>query len=104
MNLSLCYLKLKQYFEARESATAAIKLNESNAKAYFRRGQAQLVLGEAKLALNDFNQVLSLEPNNKAAQSQVIVCQKIIKQQLQKEKEIYANMFDKFAKVDAQVN
>lgn len=102
LNLSLCYLKLKQYFEARESATAAIKLSKSNVKAYFRRGQAQLVLGEAKLALNDFNQVLSLEPNNKAAQSQVIVCQTIIKQQLQKEKEIYANMFDKFAKVDAQ--
>lgn len=91
-------------FEARDESTEAIKIDECNVKAYFRRGQALIALGEPQLALKDFHEVLRFEPNNKAAQSQVLQCQKLIKEQLSKEKKIYANMFDKFAKVDTQVN
>lgn len=104
LNISLCHLKLNQYFEAKAHATDAIKMDENNEKAYFRRGQALLQLGEPQLAIKDFNEVLRLEPNNKAAQTQLTACQKLIKEQLSREKKIYANMFDKFAKVDAQVN
>lgn len=102
--MSLSFLKIKNYFDARDFATAALAIDPSSEKAYFRRGQAQLALEEAKLALKDFQYVMNLEPNNKAAQTQIIVAQKLIKDQLVNEKRIYANMFDKFAKVDAQVN
>lgn len=102
--MSLCYLKIQNYFDARDSATAALAIHPNSEKAYFRRGQAQLALEEGKLASKDFQYVLDLEPNNKAAQAQIIAAQKLIKGQLMKEKRIYANMFDKFAKVDAQVN
>lgn len=104
LNLSLSYLKLQNYFDARDSATEALKFDENNEKAYFRRGQALLSLGEPHLATKDFNEVLRLEPNNKAGQAQLVACQKQIKEQLSREKKIYANMFDKFAKEDTQVN
>lgn len=103
LNLALCYLKTQEYFEAKNAATTAIELDENNEKAFFRRGQALLYIGEAQLAANDFATVLKLEPNNKAAQVQLTACNKTIKDQLQKEKKIYANMFDKFAKMDTQV-
>lgn len=102
LNMSLCYLKLQQFIEAKTAATAALTLDENNEKAYFRRGQALLALEEATPALKDFQQVLTLEPSNKAARAQINLAQKLIKDQLAKERRIYANMFDKFAKVDTQ--
>lgn len=103
-NLALCYLKLKEHFDAKNSATSALELDPKNEKALFRRGQALLALGEAELAVKDFTEVLNLDPNNKAAQSQLATCQQTIREQLKKEKKIYANMFEKFAKTDTQVN
>lgn len=38
-----------------------------------------------------------------AAASQVLVCKTTIRKQKQKEKQMYANMFDKFAKHDTEV-
>ncbi|KAB0799943.1 hypothetical protein PPYR_07823 [Photinus pyralis] len=102
LNLSLCYYKLKEYFETRQSATAAIELDSKSVKAFFRRGQALLALGEPELASKDFAVVLDIEPDNTAAKAQQALCAKTLKQQLEKEKRIYANMFDKFAKMDAQ--
>lgn len=103
LNLSLCYLKLKEYFDARNAATSAIALDPKNEKAYFRRGQALIGVSEPELALQDFDEVLKLEPNNQAAKAQQTICKKSIQDLLKKEKQIYANMFDKFAKTDIQV-
>lgn len=96
-------MKLSEPFEAKNSATAALDIDEKNEKALFRRGQAYLAIGEPQLAADDFKTLLTVEPNNSAAKSQLAVCNKVLKEQLQKEKKIYANMFDKFAKMDTQV-
>lgn len=89
--------------EAKLTATSAIKINPKCEKALFRRGQALLALGEAELASKDFIEVLKLEPTNKASQMQLTICTKKMREQLKKEKSIYANMFEKFAKMDTQV-
>ncbi|XP_063911396.1 FK506-binding protein 59 [Zophobas morio] len=102
LNLSLCYLKIEDNFEAKTSATAALAIDADNVKALFRRGQALLKLGEPKDASNDFSQCLKLDPENSAAKTQQALCAKTLKEQLQREKKVYANMFDKFAKMDAQ--
>lgn len=104
LNIALCELKLKNYFKAKNAATKALDIDPLNVKALFRRGQALLQLGEAQSAAEDFSQCLKLEPNNTAVKSQQALCGKILREQLQKEKKIYANMFDKFAKMDTQVN
>lgn len=103
LNLALCYLKIGDNFEAKASATEALELAPDNVKALFRRGQALLKLGEPKLASEDFQKCLKLDPGNKAVQTHQALCVKTLKEQLQKEKKVYANMFDKFAKMDAQV-
>lgn len=103
LNLALCYLKLNEPFEAKNSATSVLDIDPKNEKALFRRGQAYLAIGEPQLASTDFKLLLEVEPNNTAAKQQLSICNKALKQQLQKEKQIYANMFDKFAKMDTQV-
>lgn len=103
LNLALCYLKINEHIKARDSCDSALKIDPSNEKAYFRRGQAHLALISPEIALKDFNKVLEIEPKNTAAANQIVVCNKVIKQQLAKEKKLYANMFDKFAKKDKQV-
>ncbi|XP_050308146.1 FK506-binding protein 59 [Anthonomus grandis grandis] len=102
LNTSLCHLKLNDNFEAKAAATKALELDPTNEKALFRKGQALLGLSEAQLAAKEFSDCLKIDPNNSAAKAQLAACNKILKDQLQKEKKIYANMFDKFAKMDTQ--
>ncbi|KAI5634447.1 FKBP-type peptidyl-prolyl cis-trans isomerase domain-containing protein [Phthorimaea operculella] len=105
LNLALVYLKVTpaHYFEAKDHASKALKLDANNVKGLFRRGQALLGLGEAEQALLDFQKVVAAEPQNKAALNQITVCKQTIAKQKQKEKALYANMFDKFAKHDTEV-
>lgn len=105
LNLSLVYLKVTpvHYFEAKDNACKALKIDEKNVKGLFRKGQACLGFGDAEEALQDFEKILEIEPQNKAAANQVIVCKATIRKQKQKEKQMYANMFDKFAKHDTEV-
>ncbi|CAB3226989.1 unnamed protein product [Arctia plantaginis] len=105
LNLALVYLKLTpiDYFEAKDHAVKALKYDEKNVKGLFRKGQAVLGLGDAEEALKAFEKVLEIEPQNKAAANQVLVCKTTIRKQKQTEKQMYANMFDKFAKHDTEV-
>ncbi|OXU31501.1 hypothetical protein TSAR_001033 [Trichomalopsis sarcophagae] len=102
LNLSLCFLKTNQPFEAKESCNKSLELDPKNEKALFRRGQAHLELAAPELAIKDFQAVVAIEPKNTAAAKQIIVCNNLIKKDLAKEKKLYANMFEKFAKEDQQ--
>lgn len=61
-------------------------------------------MGEPEKAKADFEEVLKIEPTNKSAASQLVPCCNKIKQQREKEKKIYWNMFEKFAKKDKEVS
>jgi len=100
LNLALCHLKLGKWIEARAVCDKAIEESESVAKAWFRRGEAQLALNDCDAAKLDFEKSLSLEPDNKAAKNKITLCLQRIKQQKEKEKKTFANMFDKFAEID----
>ncbi|RZF38651.1 hypothetical protein LSTR_LSTR003457 [Laodelphax striatellus] len=103
LNSSLCYLKVGEHLKAKDECDKAIKLKlEANEKAYFRRGQAYLGLGEPEKARLDFEETLKIDPNNKAAAAQINVCAQKLKEQKAKEKKIYANMFEKFAQRDKE--
>lgn len=103
LNLALCYLKTNKNIEARNACTDALEISPNNEKALFRRGQANLALAAPELALQDFEEVLKINEKNTAAANQILACKKLHKEQLAKEKKIYANMFDKFALRDKQV-
>ncbi|XP_036440616.1 peptidyl-prolyl cis-trans isomerase FKBP4 [Colossoma macropomum] len=102
LNLSMCYLKLQEPNPALENCDKALELDANNEKALFRRGEALFVMKEFDRAKDDFQRVIQLYPANKAAKSQVLLCQKHIKEQHEKDKRLYANMFQKFAERDAK--
>uniref|UniRef100_UPI0037E92A01 peptidyl-prolyl cis-trans isomerase FKBP4 n=1 Tax=Semicossyphus pulcher TaxID=241346 RepID=UPI0037E92A01 len=102
LNLAMCFLKLREPNQALESCDKALELDASNEKALFRRGEALFGMKEFDRARDDFQQVIQLYPANKAAKSQVVLCQKRIKEQHEKDKRIYANMFQKFAERDSK--
>ena len=103
LNLALCYLKTDENGKAKEFCNKALDISPNNEKALFRRGQANLALASPETALKDFEEVLKIEPKNVAAAKQIALCKNLIKNQLAKEKKLYANMFEKFAREDKQV-
>ncbi|KAI4824928.1 hypothetical protein CgunFtcFv8_013186 [Champsocephalus gunnari] len=103
LNLAMCFLKLQEPNKALENCDKALELNPSNEKALFRRGEALFGMKEFDQAKDVFQQVLQLYPANKAAKSQVVLCQTRVKAQHEKDKRIYANMFQKFAERDSKI-
>ncbi|KAA8590155.1 hypothetical protein FQN60_014089 [Etheostoma spectabile] len=102
LNLAMCFIKLQEPSQALENCDKALELDASNEKALFRRGEALFGMKEYDRARDDFQQVVQLYPANKAAKTQVGLCQKCIKEQHEKDKRIYANMFQKFAERDSK--
>ena len=78
-------------------------MDANNEKALFRRGESLFGLKEFERARDDFTRVTQLYPANRAAKAQVQGCQKHIKEQHEKDKRLYAGMFQKFAERDAKV-
>lgn len=66
--------------------------------------QANLALGEPEIAKVDFEMVLKQDATNKAAIQQLAVCNQKLKEQRAREKQIYTNMFEKFAQKDREVS
>nr|QBH73889.1 fk506-binding protein [Frankliniella cephalica] len=102
LNAALCYLKLNENKEAVDQCTAALNLDSQNEKGLYRRGQGYLALAEPELAKKDFEAVVALAPENKAALNSIVICNTQIMEQKKKEKKIYANMFEKFAQKDRE--
>ncbi|XP_073477772.1 peptidyl-prolyl cis-trans isomerase FKBP4 [Aquarana catesbeiana] len=97
LNLAACYLKLAEYRHALEHCNKALEFEPNNEKGLFRRGESYIGVNEFELARDDFTKVIQLYPNNKAARTQMAKCQQRIHEQHQREKKIYANMFQRLA-------
>ncbi|NXX32403.1 TOM34 protein, partial [Nicator chloris] len=66
-NRALCYLTMKQYKEAAQDCTEALKLDPKNVKALYRRAQALKELKDYKSSIADIKSLLKTEPKNTAA-------------------------------------
>lgn len=102
LNLAMCYLKLSEDVDACRSCDDALALDPKNEKGLFRRGMANLNLQNFDEALRDFKAVLEVDPDNKAAKNQLVMTTHKIKQIHNREKQMYAGMFQKFAEIDAK--
>nr|XP_046239529.1 peptidyl-prolyl cis-trans isomerase FKBP5 [Scatophagus argus]XP_046239530.1 peptidyl-prolyl cis-trans isomerase FKBP5 [Scatophagus argus] len=102
LNLALCFLRLKEFSQAVENCNKVIELDKHNEKALYRRGEARLLRNEFSLAMADFQQVLQVNPLNRAARAQISICHSKIKEHHEQDKKTYANMFQKFAERDAK--
>ncbi|KAF4022435.1 hypothetical protein G4228_013958 [Cervus hanglu yarkandensis] len=61
--LSLCYLKLGQFEEAKQDCDQALQMDHGSVKAYYRRALAHKGLKNYQKSLNDLNKVLLLDPS-----------------------------------------
>ncbi|XP_020789713.1 peptidyl-prolyl cis-trans isomerase FKBP5 [Boleophthalmus pectinirostris] len=104
LNLAMCFLKVKEFSQVIENCNKVIEIDETNEKAWYRRGEARLLRNEFSLAMADFQRVLQVSPQNRAARSQISICQGKIREHDEQDKRTYANMFQKFAERDAKVN
>ena len=95
LNLAMCMIKMNKWIEARNLCDKVIEEKPGNAKAYFRRGEALIALSEHELARRDFQKVLEMDPDNKAAKNKVTICVHEMKSIREKEKRTFANMFEK---------
>ncbi|KAK6487853.1 peptidyl-prolyl cis-trans isomerase FKBP4-like [Huso huso] len=102
LNLAACFIKIQDHVQALENCNKALELDDSNEKALFRRSEALFALKEFKDARDGFQKVVQLYPDNKAARVQVTACQRLLREQHEKDKRLYANMFSKFAEHDAK--
>lgn len=59
--------------------------------------QANLNLQNFDLALTDFNTVLEIDPQNKAAKNQIVLTNQKKKQLRDRERQMYSSMFKKLA-------
>lgn len=66
-NRACCYLKQCKYTSALEDCNKALEMDPNNVKAYFRRGQALQHKNRFHEALQDMEEVLRREPNQKMA-------------------------------------
>lgn len=102
LNLAMCCLKLNQDLEALKYCDKALELDPKNEKGLFRRATAHMNMKDYPEAITDFNKVLELDPNNKAAKNQILIANARIREIREREKKIYAGMFQKFAQADAK--
>ncbi|XP_030214770.1 peptidyl-prolyl cis-trans isomerase FKBP5 isoform X5 [Gadus morhua] len=103
LNLALCYLRLQEFSHVVDNCNKVIELDATNEKALYRRGEARLCRNEFSLAMADFRQVLQVNPLNRAARAQITICQHKVREHQERDKKIYANMFQKFAEHDKKV-
>ncbi|KAM4613633.1 peptidyl-prolyl cis-trans isomerase FKBP5 [Polymixia lowei] len=103
LNLALCFLRLKEFSHVVDNCNKVIELDGKNEKALYRRGEARLLRNEFNLAMADFRQVLQVNSLNRAARAQISICQRKMREHHERDKKIYANMFQKFAEHDAKV-
>lgn len=100
LNSSLCQLKMAEPLEAVKACNKALELDPRSEKALFRRGQAYLNSKDYEMARKDFEEVLKIDANNKAARNQLSICVAKLKQQLQQERQMYKNIFERMAAKD----
>jgi len=92
LNKAACYLKLKDFEEARSAAEGALKQEKNNVKALYRHAQAEIGLHNYMQAMDGIKKVLAVDVNNKEARILYKEAQAGQKEEDKKSKGLFANM------------
>ena len=96
-NLAMCHLKLGNTEKARDNSSKALAIDAKNIKCLFRRGKCHATMGALDEAKADFDQILSLEPDNREAVRELHALKQKFKEHDKKEKKKFAGMFNKLS-------
>eukprot|EP00928_Gymnodinium_smaydae_P026382 TRINITY_DN20743_c0_g1_i1.p1 TRINITY_DN20743_c0_g1~~TRINITY_DN20743_c0_g1_i1.p1 ORF type:complete len:708 (+),score=101.61 TRINITY_DN20743_c0_g1_i1:53-2125(+) len=94
LNAAACWLKLSKWPEARDACDAVLKVEQSNAKALFRKAQALKEMGDNAEAERCLRKVYDLDPSDQ----QVVRLLRTVRQSLKEENAQQKNMFSRMAK------
>jgi len=92
LNKAACYLKLKEFSEAKKSCEAVLKEESQNVKAIYRRSQAEMGLKNFPECIRDCKRVIELDPQNKDARALLQQAHKGQREEDKKSKGLFANM------------
>ncbi|KAK1941787.1 RNA polymerase II-associated protein 3 [Phytophthora citrophthora] len=70
-NRAMAYLKNREFANAEDDCTLALKADPTHIKSYSRRGTARNSLGKHRLALLDFHRAATLDPKSRQIQAQL---------------------------------
>ncbi|VDN53659.1 unnamed protein product [Dracunculus medinensis] len=101
LNSALVYSKMGESLKCIEKCDEVLKLDTKNVKALYRKAQALLVQNDIAEALELLNKLLEVEPNNKAALQQVVICKNKLSELRLKERKRYKGLFRKLATEEA---
>eukprot|EP00931_Biecheleriopsis_adriatica_P110464 TRINITY_DN84751_c0_g1_i1.p1 TRINITY_DN84751_c0_g1~~TRINITY_DN84751_c0_g1_i1.p1 ORF type:complete len:223 (-),score=71.85 TRINITY_DN84751_c0_g1_i1:87-755(-) len=101
LNMAACYLKTAEHKKCVDSCSKALA-DGPLSKAFFRRGQANLELGNLDEAKLDFEQARDLEPSDPAIEIQLRRLKQAFSQHDAKEKKRFAKMFNKMQEENAK--
>lgn len=90
LNLAAAFLKQDMYEGVVRHCNEALDVDEKSVKGLYRRGQAYIQLHKYPEAKEDFDALLAIEPENKAARSEL---NKVV-DKIKKEKQMYQKMFN----------
>jgi len=93
LNCAMCFLKLNNPDSCRKKCNDALGLDEANVKALFRRGCANLQLGDADKAEADLKSAEAKAPEDAAIKKELLKVAAYRKQQAGKEKALAKKMF-----------
>lgn len=94
LNLAQTNLSMNKGLNAIHAADMAIKLDPTNVKGFYRRAMGSRLINDFDKAIEDFDKVLQMEPNNGAAKKQKVLCVEELRKLAQKEKKVFQNMFE----------
>jgi len=98
-NRAFCHIKMENHGLAIADATAALELDKSFFKGYYRRGSAYMALAKYKDALKDFKSLRQLKPNDRDALEKFKACEKEVKRE-QFERAIHSDDAEQRSVVD----
>jgi tetratricopeptide (TPR) repeat protein len=94
-NMAMVEAKQENWAKSLQYSIAVLKLDSSNIKALFRKGQACGKLGNYEQAKFELQKVLEVDPSNAAAKKELADVTKLMKEQAKKDKVAYSSMFAK---------
>jgi tetratricopeptide (TPR) repeat protein len=101
LNVAACQLKLKEFTAVLESTNHALKIDEQNVKALFRRAQALIQLHRWDEADELLAAAIRIEPSNAAVRDEIKAMKVRRQEHAAKERKVFANMFDRMADQEA---
>jgi molecular chaperone DnaK (HSP70) len=93
LNLSTCNIKLEQWRPAQGNASKALDIDAKNPKAFYRRGQANIGLGDFEAARADLAKGLEYSGNDPAIAAEMTRLTQIESESKAREKKMFSKMF-----------